>query len=108
MGHMTQVISFSGDFDFLDEIDQKLVVELFENFYPKVKRMLNNEVSFEISLKIYKRLGTRKKFAMGFRVVAPTDIFEVSAADWDLARTVHKVCNKMATEIEGRFHFSDK
>jgi hypothetical protein len=105
---MSNEVEFSGDFEFLDDVQQDLVSELFVNFYPKVKRMLNNEVSFEVSFKMHKQLGARKKFAIRFRVVAPTDIFEVSAADWDLARTVHKACNKMSTEIEGRLHVSDR
>jgi len=114
---MGEVIKFSGDFNFLSEEDKNFVVGVLKDFYSKVKRSLNNEVSFEVFVKDYKKnkaskndsLSEKKvKYSMHLKVVAPTAIFEAEAVDWDLARTVHQLCKKIETEIEHRFHVSDQ
>lgn len=92
----------------LNEKQKQLVNRLLNEYYKKIQRQLKNETSFEVHVKNYEKEGKAKKFSINIKAVAPTRIFEANASDWDLARAVHKVLNKILNEIEHRLHASEQ
>lgn len=92
----------------LTEEEKKLADELLNEYYPKIQRRIKNIISLKVHIKEYKKDGTRKKYSINVSVINSTDVFEANAHDWDFARTMHKVLNKIENEIEGRFHSSNQ
>jgi len=94
--------------ELLNEREKQLVNRLLNEYYGKIHRQLKNEVSFEVHIKTYQKEGKAKKFSINVRAVFGRAVFEANADDWDLARCVHKVMNKIMNEIEHKFHVSDQ
>jgi len=94
--------------DLLTEKEKQLTNRLLNEYYVRIQRQIKNLTVFSFDLKEYKKEGKAKKFSVHIRVEAPTRIFEADYADWDLARTIHKVLNKLMNEIEKRLHSSDQ
>lgn len=90
--------------DILTEKEKRLVNKLLNEYYPKIKRQLKNVTSLNVHIKEYKKEGKRKKYSVNVKAMTATKIFEANACDWDFARTMHKVLNKIQIEIKGRFH----
>lgn len=101
---MLQTIGFNS----LEEDDLADFQKLFSEYSKKIERKLKKISSFVINVRAYRKSGSRKKFSIHVRVVAPTKIFEAEAHDWDFSRVLHKVFNKLEEEIEHRFHVSDE
>ena len=95
-------------FDSLDERELAHFDKLFSEYSKKIERKLKKISAFIINVKAYRKSGSRKKFSVHVRVVAPTKIFEAEAYDWDFRRVLHKVFNKLEEEIEHRFRVSDE
>ena len=73
--------------------------------------MLKNLVSFEFHIKKYEKTekeSKMKKASVHCKVDSAAGVFEADYADWDLARCVHKVMNKIINEIEHKMHSSDQ
>ncbi len=105
-----EAIQYKG----LEEInaEQRAVLDkLSAEYYDKIKRALRNEnCSISIHIKKYESKGggegkekKHAKFSINLLAMAPTKTFESSAADWDFARTLHKVFKDMETEISHHF-----
>lgn len=88
----------------LDEKERGVVNKLSAEYHEKIKRAIKNITSLHILIKIHKKTGNRKKYDVHVTVVAPTRAIESKAADWDLARTLHMVFNRIEKEIQHRFH----
>jgi len=94
--------------DLLNEKEKQLVNRLLNEYYSRIQRQIKNLTSFNFDLKKYEKEGKAQKFSIHIGVEAPTGIFEADYADWDLARTIHKILNKLMNEIEKRLHSSDQ
>lgn len=98
-----EAIQYIG-IDQLDDTEKQVLDKLSAEYYEKIQRMLKNETSIVIHVKEYEKQGSRKKYSLHVRAIAPTVIFESSnASDWDLARTLHKAFNDIEKQIEHRF-----
>lgn len=98
-----EIIQFIG-LDDLNEEEKTVLKELSEEYYEKIKRSLKNMTSLAVHVKIYKNEGSRKKYSLHVRAIAPTDIIETDKeADWDLARTLHKSFKNIERQIEHKF-----
>jgi hypothetical protein len=86
----------------LEPEQQAVVQQLSTEYYGKIKRELNNLTTLIVHIKEYKK---GHKFSIHVRAEAPTRIFEsTKAADWDLARTMHKAFKDLEREIQHVFH----
>tara|TARA_Y100000310_G_scaffold293646_1_gene323388 strand:- start:267 stop:602 length:336 start_codon:yes stop_codon:yes gene_type:complete len=101
------LISTKG-FEVLEEQDKLDFDKLINEYAVKIERKVKNLDNFIIHLKEYKKLGNQKKFSIHVRIADSYKVFEADAADWDFKRTLHKVFNKLDSEIEHRFHTSDQ
>jgi len=92
--------------------------KLSAEYYRTIQRSLKNITSIIVHIKEYKKAAPkkkeergdyekpkRKKYAVHIKVAAPTMIFEEkNAADWDLARTLHKAFRNLERQIQHRLH----
>jgi len=104
-----EAIQYKG-LDLVNQENRPLLDKLSSKYYEKIKRSLHNEYSLVIHIKKYEGKGggegkekEQVKYSIAVRAVAPTRIFEASAADWDFARTLHKVFKDIEQEIEHHF-----
>ena len=106
---MTESIQFKG-LNELEAPEQDKVQALATEYYDKVKRLINNETFLHIHIKQYKKnASSTAKYSVHVRAESPTKaIFEAEKADWDLARTIHKVFDALITEINHHFHKQSK
>ncbi len=93
-------IQYSG----LDQVDKKermLLDKLSAEYYPKIQRMLHNELNLHINIKRYNKEGTREKWSIHVQANAPTIKFTSDkASDWDFARTLHKAFKDLENQIK--------
>ena len=99
----------------ITEKQKQLINRLLNEYYQKIQKQLKNEVFLEINIKLYEKAGKpatkpgkSNKFSIHIRIDSSAKTFEADYADWDLARTIHKVMNKIINEIEHNFHSSDQ
>lgn len=104
MGNKEPTIQFIG-VSKMETEDQLLVKELAEEYYPKIQRELNNMVSLVVHVKEYSKEGSKIKYALHTRALAPTRIFEsCKSHDFDLSRALHKSFKDLLTQIQHAFH----
>jgi len=92
----------------LNEQEKKKANKLLNEYYPKIQRQIKNTTSLRVYIKEYEKKGNRKKYSINIDVVTPAGIFKVKEFDWDFARTLHKVLNKIMSEIEHKLHVSEQ
>lgn len=103
-----EVIQFIGVKELSPE-EQAIVNTLSTEYYQKIKRSLKNLTSLAVHVKTYKKEGSKKKYSINIRAIAPTKIIESKmAADWDLARTLHKAFKNIEHEIEHKLKVSSQ
>lgn len=103
-----EVIQFIG-VDELNDEEKATCNDLANEYYDKIKEALKNVTSLVVHVKIYSGKGKEnkhaKKYSICARAVAPTVIFDsTKAADWDLARTLHKAFKDLEHQIHHKFH----
>ena len=96
----------------LNDMEKKIANELLNEYYPKIQRMIKNELSLRIIIKEYEKKelekDMKKKYSLNIEAVTPGKTFRAKAFDWNFARTIHKLLNKVMTEIEHTFHNSEQ
>lgn len=104
-----EAIQYKG-LDLVNQENRLLLDKLSSKYYEKIKRSLHNEYALVVHVKRYEGKSggdgqekKKAKYSIAVRAVAPTKIFEASAADWDFARTLHKVFKGIELEIEHHF-----
>ena len=102
-----QPIQIKG-IDILTEQEKRLANKLLNEYFPKIKRQVKNIISLKVHIKEYEKEGKRKKYSINIKIINSTDVFEANADNWDFARTMHKVLNKIENEVENRFHPSEQ
>ena len=94
-----EVIQFTGLKE-LDSLAQGRVKEISAFYYDKIKRSLKSITTLKVHIKVYKKEGSRKKYSVHVKAIAPTKIFvSTKAADWDIARVMHKAFQDIEREI---------
>ena len=94
--------------EILTEREKRLSNKLLNEYYLRVQRQLKNFTSLRLHVKEYKKEGKSKKYSMRIEAISPARKFEANASDWDFSRTLHKVLNKVISEIEHTIHSSDQ
>ena len=88
--------------------EKRVANKLLNEYYPRIQRQLKNMTSLKLNVKEYKREGKKRKYSMKLEVISPARKFESNSHDWDFARTLHIVLNKVMNEIEHSLHSSDQ
>ncbi len=84
----------------INEKEKEILDKLSEEYYPKIKRKLHNELTLKIHIKKYSETGEKHKWSIHAKAIAPTKIFTSDkACDWDFARTLHKAFKDLENEI---------
>jgi len=86
----------------LDEIEASKLSEISEREYPKIERSLPTATVI-LRIKRYKGKGKKNKYSIHAKIEAPNIKIVAQTADWDIAKTTHKIFNKLQTEIEHKF-----
>jgi len=98
------IVQFVGLNDLTPE-EQELVKTLATGYQDKVQKEMEIPTSLIIHIKAYKAEGKRKKFGVHIKTVSPSQTLEVKrAADWDLARTLHKAFKNMERLVLHKLH----
>ena len=96
----------------IDELDEKeieIVNKLANEYYDKIQREIKNITSLVIHIKKLSKSGSKPKYTLHTRAVAPTRMFETDkSSDWDLARTLHKGFKDLERQIQHRLHSDDQ
>ena len=92
----------------LDKTEKEDIKRIANEYFTKIQRQLKNIESLIIHIKEYNKQGTRKKFSLHIRAIAPTRIFEADAVEWELHKALYKAFEKLETELEHHFHTSDQ
>lgn len=91
--------------EILNDKEREIADKLVKEYYQKIQRKIKNITSLKIYIKEYGKEGKGKKYSIDVGVVSPGDIFKAKAFDWDFARALHKVLNKIINEIEHKFTY---
>jgi hypothetical protein len=105
-----ETIQFVG-VDELEHESKELINKLANEYYDKIKRSLSDITSMKVHVKVYDEAGKEekaRKWGVHVQVLAPTQMFETSAQDWDIERTLHKAFKAMEKEIQHRLHTDDQ
>ena len=93
--------------DGLEDEEKNSVKQVMIADLSKLERGIVLELA-DVHIKIYNEEGNRKKYSVHLRVSISEKVFEANAHDWDLRKALHMVVDKLANELEKRFHLSDK
>ena len=103
-----EVIQFVGVSDLPPE-EQDVVNKLSTEYFDKIKRSVKNITSLMVHVKLYDAEGARKKYSVHAKAISPAGTFTSEhAADWDLARAVHKSFKNLENEVKHRLHADDQ
>ncbi|MBI4441667.1 hypothetical protein HY639_05855 [Candidatus Woesearchaeota archaeon] len=105
-----EAIQYKG-LDLVSDEQRVVLDKLSAEYYDKIQRSVHNKTfSLVIHVKKYedKAGGEGKekkhaKFSVHVRAIAPSKLFEASAADWDFARTLHKVFREVELVVQHHF-----
>ncbi len=94
--------------ELLNDEEKKIANKLINEYYPKIQRQIKNTLSLRVHFKEYEKQGKRKKYSINVEASSPTKEFDASSDDWDFARAIHKVFNKIINQIEHALHSSEQ
>jgi cytoplasmic iron level regulating protein YaaA (DUF328/UPF0246 family) len=100
--HFMEIIQFKGLKE-LEDDEKEILNQVSTEYYPKIKKKLHNTASVELHIKAHSKQGSKKKYSVHLKVIAPTKIFESESDDWDLVRTLRKAYEAMLVELEKAF-----
>lgn len=87
----------------LEVFDRKVVTDIAESYTKKIERIINNDFSVKVHLKLYKEKG-RNKYDIHVQVLAPTKTFtSTKGFGWKLTDVSHMAFEKVMKEIEHHF-----
>lgn len=95
----------------LDENQKFAFDKTVANESEKLKRLIKNNFILSINIKIYETSGKTnkaKKYSLNAELKAPTLMFDASYADWDFNKCLHKIFQKLCSEVEHKFHVSEQ
>ncbi|MBI4448016.1 hypothetical protein HY643_03470 [Candidatus Woesearchaeota archaeon] len=86
----------------LDSFEIAKLQDHLGSFSKKVGRHFE-EGELIVTVKKYKKSGNTPKFSIHLRLQAPNVLVTSTNADWDLARTINKVCEELENCIKHKF-----
>jgi len=100
-------------FEALSESDRFEFNKEVENYKEKIKWKTKSDFKLKISVKIHSKKAEdkdtkRKNYSLKVMLKGETHSFEAEAADWDFNKAVHKLFDKLITEIEHEYHSSEQ
>ena len=100
-------VEISGS-KFLTEKEREILNKLIKEYSPKIQRKTKDISFLKVYVKEHEKEGMRKKYNLKIEIGFSGKIIKAKAHDWDFARTVHKVLNKMIGELEHKYHASEQ
>lgn len=94
--------------EYLSEEEKIILDKIVKENYEKIKLKMKNNPSLILYIKEYNTEGKRKKYSLLLEIKSSAPFFKAETSDWDFARTLHKLFNKVFGEIEHRFHVSEQ
>lgn len=97
-----EAIQYAG-LDLLNDQERSTLDTLSAEYYDKLQRTLQNELTLKVHIKTINdkhEEGKAREFSIHVQCIAPTRIFESSAEDWDFARVLHKVFKDLELQLE--------
>ena len=95
---MAMAIKFVG-LNELSDAEISTVNRICQTSLPKVERHIKDAILVLIIKKDMKS-GKKGRISLNAKFDHPTTIFKVQADDWDMAKALHKIFNKLETEIK--------
>lgn len=92
----------------LSEIEKQTAKKLLDESYPKIQRMLKNNIALFLRIKEYNTEGKRKRYSLELDCKSETHNFKAEAMEWEFPKALHKVIEKIKQEIEHKFHVSEQ
>ena len=93
----------------LDEMEIESVNRISNKYYSKIQRDINNIKTLVVHIKAYKKQGTRRKYAIHIKIIAPTRMFvSTKAMDWNLETSLHKSFESLEKTIQHGLHTDDQ
>ena len=97
----------------LNENEKFELNKLIDAYDEKLKRKTKSEYVLKLGVKKYsnkKNEGqdARAKYSFHGVVKGQTHAFEASSVDWNFNRAIHKLFEKLMTEIEHKYHSSEQ
>ncbi len=90
----------------LDSFEKDEVESIASKSCEKIDVFLKNAAATStlvFDIKKYDTTGKAAKYSIHLRLDVPNLKFSAKAADWDLARVLHKVFNKLEHEVKHKF-----
>lgn len=85
--------------------EQETVKTLATQYQDNIQKQMETPTSLIIHIKKYRSEGKRTKFGVHIKTVSASQTYEAEkAADWDLARTLHKAFKNMERLILHKLH----
>ncbi|MBW2995460.1 hypothetical protein KY312_03830 [Candidatus Woesearchaeota archaeon] len=98
------IIQYVGLKSLSDE-EQEMTKTLATEYQDKIQKEMEIPVSLVVHIKKYKSEGKKAKFSVNIKTVAASQTYEVKrAADWDLARAMHKAFKNMERLVLHKTH----
>ena len=75
----------------LEPLEQTIVKGIAQEYFPRVKREVKNDIDLIIHVKPYRKAGKRAKYSVHVKCIYATKVEDVNkVADWDLPKGVHE------------------
>ena len=93
----------------LDEMEIESVNRISNRYYGKIQREIKNIITLVIHIKAYKKQGTRRKYAIHIKIIAPTRMFvSTKTMGWNLETSLHKSFEDLEKTIQHSLHTDDQ
>lgn len=89
-----------------DEKERLIIDKLFKEYEEKIKRIIQNEFYLRVHIKVREKSKERKRYVIEVDLEGAVKLGS-SVDDYDLAKAIHRVMNKILNEIEHKLHVSD-
>ncbi|OGJ15916.1 hypothetical protein A3K74_02345 [Candidatus Pacearchaeota archaeon RBG_13_33_26] len=94
--------------EILNEEEKAIANKLFNEYYPRIQRLVKSPLSLKIHFKEYDKEGKKKKYSINAEAIfSGGKVISSDSWSWDFARAIHKAMKKLETEIEHKFHKGD-
>lgn len=104
---MNKEVEITG-FDLLNESEKKDAVMIVEEGFKKLKKKLKEASRLKIRIKVYSPEGKKRKFSLDLELFFGSSHFKADSVEWDFAKAVHKGLEKLNTQVEHKFHVSER
>ena len=89
-------------FEILDKEEKKILDEIFDDYFPKIQRLIKKDLALKFQLRMHEKKKS-KKYSIHVEAIYPGKIITAQAHDYDLAKTAHKAMKKLEEEIRHKF-----